>query len=244
MTTTTAPQTARRGWFVPLARAYARRRIRHALDGLHVAGLDSARTLAAGQPIILAANHVAWWDPLLLLLLDGALHTEGYALMDAANLARLPFFGWVGALPLDRQTPGGARAGLKQAAALLSAPGRAVWIFPQGRQRPSWVRPLDLQPGLRLLVRLAEVPVVPVALTYGFREHERPAAVVRFGAPLAASREVLPDLEAALSAELAHNDRFLEGEGDDYLPLVAPPAAARQDGLGARILSWLGRKTP
>lgn len=242
------PPVARRGWFVRLARAYARRRIRVALDGLHVAGLTEARALAAAQPILLAANHVAWWDPLLLLPLDGALGTEGYALMDAANLARLPFFGWLGAIPLERERSAGSRRGLQQAAGLLSAPGRALWIFPQGRQRPSWVRPLGLKPGLRLLVRLAEAPVVPVALTYGFREHERPAAVVRFGAPLprevARGSDLIPALEAQLCADLERNDRFLEGEGAaDYTALIAPPAAARQDGLGARLLAAWGQRT-
>ena len=68
------------------------------LDGLWVSGLDQARAALAGRPLIFAANHVAWWDVLLLLVLDEELDGVGWAVMDAENLRKLPFFGWVGAL--------------------------------------------------------------------------------------------------------------------------------------------------
>ena len=233
-------KTTRWPLFLRLARGYARRRIARDLDGLYVDGLEQTQALLSESPVVLAANHVAWWDPIVLLPLDEALGAEGYALMDAANLRTLPFFGWVGAIPLDRSSASSSRRGLKGAVELLDTPGRAVWIFPQGRQRPSWLRPLDLKPGVRLVARLADVPVVPVSLTYAFREAPQPSVVVRFGAPLAPRRQ---DLISALEAEivdgLAHNDNFIEGAGT-HTPLISARGSRSEEGIGARILAALG----
>ncbi|MFT4976265.1 MAG: 1-acyl-sn-glycerol-3-phosphate acyltransferase [Myxococcota bacterium] len=233
--------TTRSPWFLSIARHYARRRIARSLDGVYTAGLDGAREQLQAGSVLFAINHVSWWDPILLLPLDAALGAEGYALMDAANLRRLPFFGWVGAIPLDRSSPSSSRLDLKAAAALLSAPNRSLWIFPQGRQRSSWLRPLDLKPGIRLLGRLADVPIVPVSLTYAFREAPQPCAVFRFGAPLAPRRQdLMSALEASIVAGLDENDRFIEGDTSDYSPLISPKGAPSEDGLGARILALFG----
>ena len=53
------------------------------------------------RPLRLAATRGAVCDPVRVLLLDEALGGLGWALMDAENLRKLPFLGWVGALPLD-----------------------------------------------------------------------------------------------------------------------------------------------
>jgi CDP-diacylglycerol--serine O-phosphatidyltransferase len=53
--------------FLRLARPYARRRVARGLDGLWVSGLAEARAALAQRPLIFVANHVAWWDALLLL---------------------------------------------------------------------------------------------------------------------------------------------------------------------------------
>jgi 1-acyl-sn-glycerol-3-phosphate acyltransferase len=121
--------------FLRLARPYARRRVARGLDGLWVSGLAEARAALAQRPLIFVANHVAWWDALLLLPLDDALGGTGWAVMDSRNLRSLPFLGWVGALPLDRSSPQRSRECLQSCADLLDRPGRGVWVFPQGRQR-------------------------------------------------------------------------------------------------------------
>lgn len=223
-------------WFRTLARRYARRRICRGLDGLHVRGLAQTRDLLADSPVLLAANHVAWWDALLLLPLDEALGGGGRALMDQANLNRMPFFSWVGAIPLDRSSPIRSRDGLRTAAHHLSDPGSSLWIFPQGRQRPAWLRPLQLQRGVRLVASLSNAPIVPVSIQYGFREIDRPAAVVDFGPPLPA-RSPLAKLEETICAGLDRIDRFFEGETDDYRPLLSPPPRRSEDHLGTRLLT-------
>ena len=248
----------RRPAFAQIARRYARRRVAHGLDGLWVAGLKDARTALAGRPLIFAANHVAWWDSMLLLILDEALGGLGWAVMDAKNLDRLPFLGWVGALPLDRTSHEAGHRSLEAAAALLDRPGRAMWVTPQGRQRPAHLRPLDLKHGMGVLHAHSGVDIVAVSINYVFLETHRPAAMVRFSAPIpggsVSDATLVPTVEGALLGGLAEIDEAAIAATDGrrarkhphdplpgFTPLVRPSGLATQDGLGGRLLRALGR---
>jgi 1-acyl-sn-glycerol-3-phosphate acyltransferase len=221
-------------WLLALARRYARCRLARGLDGLYARGTGWVRALARERPVILAANHVGWWDSFLVVAVDQALGTEGYALMDAESVRRLPFFARLGALPLEL---GGvrARAGLRAAASRLDRAGRAVWIFPQGRHRPAHVRPLGFQGGVRLLARLApEAAVVPAAFQYAWGERSAPAAYVHLGEPLAGGAALRVDaLEAAVADGLAAIDAALAGDAPPF-PALVPPRARRGEGAGSR----------
>jgi 1-acyl-sn-glycerol-3-phosphate acyltransferase len=238
------PQQRRSPRFLALARRYARRELAHSLDGLHVAGLEVARRAVSERPALLVANHVCWWDSFLVVTLDQALGTEGYALMDAENLCRIPFFARMGAIPLDRQRP---RAGLRAAASLLDRPGRTVWIFPQGGHRPAHLRPLGFQPGVRMLARLAPgAVVIPVAYQYAFGEGHYPAAYASFGEALAAAEVAGDDgtqrLEAAVEQELQRIDDALAGRAPTLPALVASRGQRPDGGWGTRLLNAiLGR---
>jgi 1-acyl-sn-glycerol-3-phosphate acyltransferase len=247
---------SRRPAFLRVTRPYARRRVARGLDGLWVHGLTGARAALADRPIMFAANHVAWWDPLVLLVLDEALGGVGWAMVDARSIRTLPFLGWLGALPLDRSTPERARACLQSCAAVLDRPGRALWIFPQGRQRPAHLRPLDLKGGLGVLHDHNPVDLIAVSLDYVFLERDRPAALVHFSTPISGSvvGGPLPAVEDALLDGLAVIDTAVRVATDgrrartnprDPLPgftaLVAPRGRAVQDGLGSRMLRAVGR---
>lgn len=209
--------------FLRLARPYARHRVSRGLDGMWVAGLDQARAALADRPVIFASNHVAWWDTLLLVVLDAALGGRCWAVMDAGNLRALPFLGWVGALPLDRSSPERSRQCLENSAALLDRPGRGVWIFPQGRQRPAHLRPLDLKGGVGIMHARNPVDVIVASLDYVFLERDRPAAIVRFGPPMpgvaVGGQALLPAIEGAIL---------------DGLAAIDVAAAAATDGRRAR----------
>jgi 1-acyl-sn-glycerol-3-phosphate acyltransferase len=217
--------------------------MRRAFDGVFVRGLERTRALAERGPVIVAANHVAWWDPLFTVLLDELLGTTGYALMDEKNLGRLPFFGWLGAIPIVRDDARLALEQLRASARLLSSPGTALWIFPQGTQRPAHLRPLGVKSGVTRLSLDARVPVVPLALNYLFRQTSEPAALASFGAPLAAEergrRTFVEALERSLEDELDAIDAFAtEGIGE-FWAVIAPrrsgdtPASARLLAPGA-----------
>jgi len=244
---TTEPDVRRRPLFLALAQRYVHRRIAREFDGLFVEGLSRAQGLAAGEPLILAANHVAWWDALVAIEIDALLGTEGYCLMDAANLRKLPFFGWAGAVPLNRDSAQTARADLRAASRLLDRAGRMLWMFPQGRQRRAHLRPLQLQSGVRLLARDSGARVLPMSLDYAYREAPAPSILVSFSEPLeASSAQFLPTLEARLCAGLARIDRFVDrGEGAFAAAVAGRTQQARSEGpVGARVLSAFGRGTP
>ena len=250
----------RRPGFLRFARRYARHRVGRGLDGLWVSGLDDARAVLAERPVLFVANHVSWWDPILLIVLDEALGGLGWAVMDSRNLRDVPFLGWVGALPLDRSSHDRSRECLQSCAALMTRPGRAMWIFPQGRQRPAHLRPLDLKHGVQTLHDHAPVDVVAVSLDYVFLERDRPAAVVRFAPPRPGAEvgggALLPAIEQDLLDGLAVIDaaatEATDGgrarrHPDDPLPgfvaLVAPRGFGTPNGAGGRLLRLFDRRT-
>ncbi len=205
--------TARRAWLMPFVRRYVDFRLARAFEGVFVAGLDEARAALADGPAVIAANHVAWWDPLLATALDARLSCEGFALMDAESLSRLWFFGAIGALPLRRDSARAARADLAAAATRLCGPRRALWIFPQGKQRPSHLRPLGLAGGVAWLAEHTRAVTLPLSISYLYREAPEPAIFATFGAPLrfTSRRAFLGDLERALELGLDRNDAAATG---------------------------------
>ena len=229
----------RKPWFKRLALRYVQKRASNELDGLWVSGLEECRALCQSGPIILAPNHVAWWDSMLLLCLDDALNSDGFAIMDNENLKKLPFFKWLGAVGIEKKNPRQAMKELRCAAELLSAPRRSMWIFPQGHQRPAHLRPLKFKGGVAKLAQWTQCPVVPVSIQYAFREAEMPSACFHFGTPMAHDTPgLLESLEAAVENGLSQIDSFLEGECH-FTPLIPPRQTVASQGLGARILAFL-----
>ena len=217
----------RRAWALRLARWWLRRRVARELDGLWVSGHDRARSLVDRGPVLLAANHVGWWDGPCLLLADDALGGRGRFVLDAPSLARYPFFRSLGAIPLDRSSPMRMRSGLRAAEASLVGPS-ALWWFPQGGERPSWARPLGFGRGHERLARAATV--VPVAIAYAFVGSPRPRAFFHFGSPVGADQ-----LEGAVIDGLAAIDRAIDG-GDGFAPLVVGVGSRPDRGLGTALL--------
>lgn len=223
--------------WLTLARAYARRRLARDLDGVRVRGLERAREASRAAPLILAANHVGWWDSFLVVAVDEALGGEGRALMDEENLRSLPFFARLGALPFS---PARARSGLRRAAAWLMGPGHSLWIFPQGAHRPPHLRPLGFGRGVELLAGQAPLAeIVPVALQYAWADQPGPGAWIDLGTPLRAAevaeRGGAQRLEAAVERGLGRIDAALEDHCPVFTELI--PSRSRGAGWGARLLA-------
>lgn len=138
-------------------------------------------------PLLVAAQHVAWWDPLLVFHLSRALWPPGrhYAMMDEANLRAMRFFRWLGAFGVDRSGRAAGTASVRYALELLAQPRARVVVFPQGRQQPMDARPLACEPGAAWLAARAGAQVVPIALRYEFCEERWPDLFVAIGAPRA-----------------------------------------------------------
>jgi len=132
-------------------------------------------------------------------------------------------------------------------------------MFPQGRQRPAHLRPLDLKGGLGILHDHNPVDLVAVSLDYVFLERDRPAALVRFSTPISGAvvGGPMPAVESALLDGLDVIDSAVKAATDghrarthprDPLPgfsaLVAPRGRATWDSLGPRMLRAAGRGDP
>ena len=155
--------------------------------------------------MLLAANHISWWDGFLLrdLRRSVAPAATHFTLMHERELARHPFLRRLGAVPVA------SRAGaIRSALHLLQASRRDdphLWIswFPQGQIRPSWRRPLGFERGIEWLSRkLAPCLVVPVALQILPRNRIRPTAVVLAGEPVPDADVTSRGLEERVTALL------------------------------------------
>lgn len=222
-------EAAKSGWFNAWFARHARSRIRRTFGRVLVSGLVETRSLVATAPVLLVANHTTWWDALVALYVSELLlASDGYAMMDAANLRRVPFFRRVGAFGVDLADAADGARGIRHAARLLGQAGRTLWVFPEGRERSPFGK-LDLRPGAAQIARVAKRAVVlPVGLRYVFGGSEHPDLWISLGHPLAAERDVEKGVvmqRLGIERELARIDAALAVRApavpDGFEPVVA-----------------------
>jgi 1-acyl-sn-glycerol-3-phosphate acyltransferase len=237
-------------WFA----GHARARIERSFAGVFVRGIEAARRAAEGAPVLIVSNHTSWWDPLVVLhLSQHVLRTDGHALMDAKNLRRLPFFSLVGAFGVDLDRPADGAASIKYAARLLDRPGRMVWVFPQGRERPTSERPLGFRAGSAEIARIAKkATTLPAAFRYELGAEEKPYLYISFGDPVPADRNVdrgRKEQERAVTEELDRIERAIRSDGGAEAGAAGEAAAfervhrARAPFFGALAERLLARLT-
>lgn len=201
--------------FAFLFRLYLGWRLRRTFADVRLLGGEGFKAKDLEGGFILACNHVAWWDPLLLIHLGAHLKTEGHCLMDSQNLQQFSFFRWLGAIPIHRSSRLSAYRDLKRAAELLHQRGGILAIFPQGQQRPAHL-PLELKSGVAFLAQTSRFPVVPLAIRYDFSEGPKPLAHLSVGSPLLfgdegrrGNRVFMRALDRALTEGLSQIDAAL-----------------------------------
>jgi len=164
----------------------------------------------ASGPVVVAANHPSYLDPVLLSLQV----KRPIRFMAWEGLFKVPLLGAVmrgfGAFPVDTR-PGEGRRAYEQAKALVVA-GEMVGIFPEGkRSRTGWMEE-RLREGAARLAYETGAPLVPASITGAYRAWPhwsalpQPARIrVRFHEPIdPAPFRALPEEEgiAGLLAEL------------------------------------------
>jgi 1-acyl-sn-glycerol-3-phosphate acyltransferase len=111
-------------------------------------------------PALVVSNHQSYLDPLIV----GSGSCRRLSFLARKTLFRNPFFGWaireLKAYPLDQDGTG--IDGLRSVIKLLEA-GKAVLVFPEGERSPHG-KMVPLQPGIHLLVKRTQVPVIPVGM--------------------------------------------------------------------------------
>jgi 1-acyl-sn-glycerol-3-phosphate acyltransferase len=142
-------------------------------------------------PLILSANHVGWWDPLVMHTLHRVFMDERSmrAPMDADQLERFGLFRRLGVFGIDPDDPASlGRMGEEVGRYFAQHQHPTFWITPQGRFAD--VRePIVVRPGVSKLAALTPgVRVVALAVEYCFWTDPKPEVLVR-------AREVLPEAE-------------------------------------------------
>ncbi len=185
---------------------HVRRRFARRFSSVRVLGLPHLARSFAERPTVIVANHTSWWDSLVFFdLCRRTFGVDAHALMDAKNLRRLKFLGWIGAFGVELgDKEDGARA-VEYGGGLLDRPGRVVVVFPQGRERPMTERPLRFLPGAAKIAHAAAAPVdiVPVALRYEHGRDERPDALVHIGRAMSVTK-VVEATRAAMESAVTH----------------------------------------
>ena len=222
------------------------RRLRRSFEAVYGAGIGSLGESLQRGPVLVVTNHTAWWDALLAIFVSvRVLRADAYAMMDAANLARFPFFAKVGAFGVDLADPADGARAIRHAAKLLAAGRRLVWVFPQGREVPVTVRPVAFRPGSAEIARVARgAAVVAGAIRYEMGATARPTVWLSFG-PEMPRAGTAPDArrvqEQAVTRELDRIEGAVaRGETEGFTPLLAP----RRDRLfsvAQRALAFMTR---
>lgn len=241
----------KRPWLQWLFRAYLRRKLSRAFADVRLHGSEHLLSACEHGGALIVCNHVAWWDPLVLIQLDARLGTDGYCLMDEANLRQFSFFGWMGALPLDRSSRTRAFRDLKAATQILERPGRLLAIFAQGEQVPAHL-PLEFKEGAAWCALRGPVQVVPLALRYDFGEGPRATVRLSAGEPLVPlegenAGQLSRRLEAAVGQELDKIDQSIVNSASDWpsgslIGRKGDTEAAERRGMGVRVLQLAERK--
>jgi len=185
-------------------------------------------------PVIIAANHISYFDPLCLAVFIDAAGRE-VRFLAKSELYRNPVLGWLlrgaGQIPVYRESRDAARS-LQDAVAAMRE-GAAVAIYPEGTttRNPDF-SPMKAKTGVARLAALTGAPVVPVGIwgahllftrgkTGPFRRGIR--VVVRAGPPMDLGLEPDATMEALNDAR----DRLMDaiaGLVDEAKTGWSPPA--------------------
>lgn len=130
---------------------------------------EGRRNVPRRGPALLVANHESFLDPVLV----GMASSRQICYLARKTLFKNRFFGaylrTVRTFPVDQE--GVAKEGLKTVLELLKA-GEVVLIFPEGER--TWDGEMQpLKPGVQLLIKRAQAPVIPVGVAGAFEAFPR-----------------------------------------------------------------------
>jgi 1-acyl-sn-glycerol-3-phosphate acyltransferase len=168
------------------------------------------------RPLLLAANHVSWWDAFVLREVQRALRPGApmYVVMSSDGLARYPYFRRMGVIGVDSSAGSVARALRYLRDRLRERPDSTVVFFPQGRIWPSHRRPLGFRRGIEVFGRRLSACVLPVGIHAEPLSTVSPTYFVSIGEAMD-GRASVEDVERRVQAELDAVLGFVAEHGED-----------------------------
>lgn len=143
--------------------------------------VTGAENLPDTGPLIIASNHVSWFDGPVLVVAAGG--SRCVCFLTKIELFRIPILGWflrsVGMLPVDRRLDVG---GIRSTVDFIRA-GGVLGLFPEGT-RSRTGSPGKARAGIGFLARESRAPVVPARLVNTGRFFCFRPVEVRFGPAL------------------------------------------------------------
>ncbi|MBA2495267.1 MAG: 1-acyl-sn-glycerol-3-phosphate acyltransferase [Acidobacteria bacterium] len=171
-------------WFETIFSFYNRNLLKRRFHSLQVSGLDFLREKNAGIPLIIYANHSSWWDGLVASEISKMAKLDSFIMMEEKQLKNLFLFRKLGAFSVVRENPRKAVESINYTVNLLKKTDRTLWIFPQGEILPNDARPMKFYNGLsRIIEKISEVFVVPLAMRYEFLSEFKPQVFVKISSP-------------------------------------------------------------
>lgn len=140
--------------------------------------VEGARNVPESGPAVLCANHISWWDPVLVT----ASTRRPVHFMAKVELFRYPVLGCIlaklHAFPVDRGKPD--LSAIRDSIAVLKE-GGLLGIFPEGTRQRGKMTLGEMHPGAAMVALRTRSPVVPIAIRgpYGFRR----TVTVAYGEP-------------------------------------------------------------
>ncbi|WP_281280027.1 lysophospholipid acyltransferase family protein [Alteribacter natronophilus] len=183
--------------------------------------------MPSGRGTLFLINHSSWWDSLILFQLNrDLLKTDGYALMSEEGLKKFPFFGKLGAFPVDTSSRTSILRSMNRAVSLIQD-GRSVFLFPQGNEYHVDIRPLGFKGGAAWLAeKTSGCDVVPVTFYHTLLHEQLPEFFIRVGSPVSLQKETpRKEMNRILEAELGDQldglkEDAISGKTDRFYPLI------------------------
>jgi chlorobactene lauroyltransferase len=172
-------------WFEKIFAVYNRNLLKRRFHSLRVSGLEFLRKKDEKIPLIIYANHSAWWDGLVAFQISQAAALDSFVMMEEKQLRKLFLFRLLGAFSVVREKPRQAAESINYAAKLLkNNPERTLWIFPQGEILPNDSRPVSFYKGLsRIIEKVEKCSATSLAIRYEFLGEFKPEIFVKIGMP-------------------------------------------------------------
>ncbi len=176
------------GWFQDGFHRFLRRYLRKNFHAIAVHRQQASFDIGTETPLMVYGNHPSWWDPMIAHFLNRTLMVgrQFYAPIDHAALQKYRVLGKLGFYGVDLESNRGAAEFLQRSMSIISSPGTAIWLTPEGRFVDARDHGQPLMPGLAHLCKKADSGhAIPLALEYVFWDEKLPVCLAKFGEPIA-----------------------------------------------------------